>query len=61
MKFNVFEKRVICLLIFIFVLDLIVMLIKIDSGKYIYILMCDKIKLRLLFFEMKIILYLVVI
>lgn len=37
MKFNVFEKRVICLLIFIFVLDLIGMFIKIGSGKYIYI------------------------
>lgn len=34
MKLDVFEWRVIC--IFIFVLDLIIMLIKIDSGEYIY-------------------------
>lgn len=35
MKSNVSEKRAICL--FIPALDLIVMPIKIDSGKYIYI------------------------
>lgn len=59
MKSNVSEKRAICL--FIPALDLIVMPIKIDSGKYIYTLMCDKIKLRPLSLEMKIISHSVVI
>lgn len=59
MKSNVSEKRAISL--FIPALDLIVMSIKIDSGKYIYTLMCDKIKLRPLSLEMKIISHSVVI
>lgn len=58
MKSNVSEKRAISL--FIPALDLIVMSIKIDSGKYIYTLMCDKIKLRPSL-EMKIISHSVVI
>lgn len=59
MKSNVSEKRAISL--FIPALDLIVMPIKIDSGKYIYTFMCDKIKLRPLSLEMKIISHSVVI